>query len=133
MTPSSSTMVAPSAPSSSRSSKGRSGTFKLFKGLVSMCHHTNHNSNVIEEKLDANAYNHRLIHSQLWIQEPLWEVPPTKDDLLELIDPFDFLTLDELNNFKMGDSHLGGGGGGASGSDNSDYNGKDDDDEDNNE
>jgi hypothetical protein len=64
--------------------------------------------------------------------EPLQEVPPSQDDLPELIDPFSFLTSDELKYFEMGDSHLGGGSGGDSGSGGSDYNSEDHD-EDNDE
>jgi hypothetical protein len=60
-----STSTALSSSCGSGSSKGRSGIFKLFNGLVSMCQRTNRRLNVIEQKLDANAYNHRLIHSKL--------------------------------------------------------------------
>jgi hypothetical protein len=84
--------------------------FKLFKGLVSMCQRTKHHLDVIKKKLDANAYNHRRIHSKLQIKEPLKEVSEAKD-LPEPIDPFTFLILDELNYFEMGDSHFRGAGG----------------------
>jgi hypothetical protein len=47
------------------SSKGRTSLFKIFMGLVSMCQRSNHRLDVIEQKLDANAYNQRLIHSKL--------------------------------------------------------------------
>jgi hypothetical protein len=92
--------------------------FKHFKGLISMCQCTNRHLDVIEQKLDANAYNHRLIHSKLQIEKPLKEVSEV-EDLLEPIDPFAFLTPYELNYFKMGDSHFGCAGGdvGGSGSD----------------
>jgi hypothetical protein len=72
-----------------------------------MCQRTNHRLDVIEQKLNANAHNHRHIHSKLQIEEPLKEVPKVKD-LQEPIDPFTFLTPDELNYFEMGDSHFGG-------------------------
>jgi hypothetical protein len=105
------------------SSKGHSSIFKPFKGLVSMCQRTNHRLDVVEQKLDANAYNHRLIHSKLQIEEPFKEVPDA-EDLPEPIDPFAFLTPDKLNYFEMGESHLGGGPRG------SEDNGSDDDDDD---
>jgi hypothetical protein len=89
-------------------SKGRSSIFKLFKGLVSMCQRISHRWDIIEKKLDANAYNHRLIHSKLQIEEPLKELPDA-EDLPEPIDKFTFLILDELNYFEMGESHLRGG------------------------
>jgi hypothetical protein len=58
--------------------------------------------------LDTNAYNHRLIHSKLQIEEPLNEVSDA-EDLPEPIDMFAFLTSDKLNYSEMGKSHLGGG------------------------
>jgi hypothetical protein len=106
--PSSSTTAAPRAPSTSGSTKGRSGMLKLFKGLISMCQRTNRRLDVIKQKLDANSYNHKLIHSKLQIKEPLKEVSDAEDDLPEPIDPFAYLTPDELVYFEMGDSHLGG-------------------------
>jgi uncharacterized protein (DUF2164 family) len=66
-----------------------------------MCQRTNHRLDVIEQKLDANAYNQRLIHSKLQIEEPLKEVQED-EDLLKPINPFLFLTPDELNYFEMG-------------------------------
>jgi hypothetical protein len=97
--------------------------FKLFKGHVSMCQRTNCRLDVIEPKLDANAYNQRLIHSKLQIEVPLKEVPKD-EDLPEPIDPFTFLTLDELNYFEMDESHFRGVSGGA---DSGDDNGSDND------
>jgi hypothetical protein len=90
------------------SSKGRFDIFKLFKWLVSMCQRTNRRLDVIEQKLDANAYNHKLIHPKLQTEEPLREVLAA-GDLSEPMDPFAFLTPDELNYSKMGESHLSGG------------------------
>jgi hypothetical protein len=98
-----STSVALSSSHGLDPSMGRSSIFKLFKGLVSMCQRTSHCLDIIEKKLDANAYNHRLIHSKLQIEEPLKEVSDA-EDLLEPIDKFTFLTLDELNYFEMGAS-----------------------------
>jgi hypothetical protein len=122
-----STTAALSSSRGPSSSMGRSGIFKLFKGLFSMCQWTNHRLDFIEKKLDGNAYNHRLIHSKLQIQGNLKEVSEVKD-LQEPIDPFAFLTLDELNYFEMGESHLCGGPSGDedNGSDNDD--GDEDDD-----
>jgi hypothetical protein len=74
-----STSVALSSSHGPGSSKGRSSIFKLFTGLVPMCQRTNRRFDVIEQKLDANAYNHRLIHSKLQIEEPLKEVPDAED------------------------------------------------------
>jgi hypothetical protein len=91
-----------------------------------MCQRTNHHLDIIEQKLDANAYNHRLIHSKLQIKEPLREVPTT-EDLSEPIDPFAFLTPDELNYFNIGKFHLSGA------PHASDDNGSDDDYEDDND
>jgi hypothetical protein len=119
-----STLAALSSSRGPGSSKGRSGIFKLFKGLVSMCQRTNHRLDIIEQKLDANAYNHWLIHSKLQIEEPLEEVSDA-NGLPEPNDLFAFLTPDELNYFEMGESHLGGGPCG------SEDNGSDDDYEDN--
>jgi hypothetical protein len=83
------------------SSKGCSSLFKLFMGIVSMCQRTNCRLDMIEQKLDANAYNQRRIHSKLQIEEPLKEVQED-EDLPKPIDSFLFLTLDELNYFEMG-------------------------------
>jgi hypothetical protein len=108
------------------SSKGCSDIFMLFKGLVSMCQRTNLHLDIIQKKLDANAYKHRLIHSKMQIKEPLREVL-TVEILSEPIDPFAFLTPDELNYFEMGEYHLCGAPRG------SDDNGSDGDYEDNND
>jgi hypothetical protein len=61
----------------------------------------------------------------LQIEEPLKEVQED-EDLPEPIDPFAFLTPDELNYFEMGKSHFGG----SSGDGGSDDNRGDDDYED---
>jgi hypothetical protein len=71
-----------------------------------MCQCTDRRLDVIEQKLDTNAYNQRLIHSKLQIEELLKEVQED-EDLPVPINPFSFLTPDELNYFEMGESHFG--------------------------
>jgi hypothetical protein len=81
--------------------------FKLFKGLFTMCQCTNYCLDIIERKQDATLKNQHLIHQRLHIEEPLEEVAE-EEELPKPIDPFTFLTLDELAYFEMGRPHVGG-------------------------
>jgi hypothetical protein len=84
-----------------------------------MCQRTNHRLDVIKQKLDANSYNHKLIHSKLQIKEPLKEVSDGEDDLPEPIILLPTLLWTSLPTLRWATPILRGTGGGDSG--NSDY------------